>query len=414
MKILMCPYGSAGDVHPFIGIGLALRQRGHQVIFISPHYFVPLLDSHGFESRTIGEPGQFEAALVDPDLWHPTKSLRAVSAHAGRGVGPVYDIIRDMKNEGLDAVVCGGLAFGARTARDKLGVPLATVHLQPAVFWSVEAMPVMGDMAIPRWLPRPLKRAFFGVASMASDRTFAPPVNAHRAEVGLPNVRRIFHRWWHSPDLVLAMFPEWYAPIQSDWPPNTVQAGFPLYDEADVSPLDPDLLDFLDRGSPPIVFAPGSANRFAHGFFAESASACERLGRRGILATKFADQIPEDLPEGVRHFAYIPFSTLLPRAAALVHHGGIGTAAQGMAAGIPHLVRPLAHDQFDNADRLERLGIGRSLRVKRYREPAVSRTLADLLENEHVARTCRTLADRIRAEHPIDVACKAIESLSGA
>jgi rhamnosyltransferase subunit B len=69
------------------------------------------------------------------------------------------------------------------------------------------------------------------------------------------------------------------------------------------------------------------------------------------------------LPEGAHHVAYAPFSSLLPRLSLLIHHGGIGTSAQTLAAGIPQIVVPFAHDQFDNAARLRRLGVSRTLRV---------------------------------------------------
>ena len=79
-----------------------------------------------------------------------------------------------------------------------------------------------------------------------------------------------------------------------------------------------------------------------------------------MFLTQYPEQLPARLPNGVRHFNYIPFSTVLPRAAAFVHHGGIGTTAQALAAGVPQLVVPLAHDQPDNAVRIRHLGVGDS------------------------------------------------------
>ena len=131
------------------------------------------------------------------------------------------------------------------------------------------------------------------------------------------------------------LFPEWFAPPQPDWPNNLVQTGFPLWDERTDAGLAPEVKEFLDAGEPPIVFTPGSANIFGKRFFGAAIEACQRLGHRGILLTRFPEQIPDRLPSGVRHFDYIPFSLLPPKAAALVHHGGIGTTAQALAAGSP-------------------------------------------------------------------------------
>src|SRR6185436_13395214 len=94
---------------------------------------------------------------------------------------------------------------------------------------------------------------------------------------------------------------------------------------------------------------------------------CALLGRRGILLTRHREQVPDNLPREVIHIDYAPFSQLLPRCAALVHHGGIGTSAQALASGVPQLVTPFTHDQPDNAARLKRLGGAEVLPSSRYR-----------------------------------------------
>ena len=104
-------------------------------------------------------------------------------------------------------------------------------------------------------------------------------------------------------------------------------------------------------------------------FFRAAVEACGMLGRRGILLTRHARQLPTPLPGSVRHVAFAPFEELLPLCAAVVHHGGIGTTARALAAGTPQLVLPLAWDQPDNAARVRRLGAGSSLGT-RHRTPA--------------------------------------------
>src|SRR5262249_16894786 len=144
-----------------------------------------------------------------------------------------------------------------------------------------------------------------------------------------------------------------------------------------------------DRGPPPVVFTAGSAMRQGHAFFAAAAEACRLMGRRGLLVTRYPEQLPSPLPEGVGHCRYMPFSQLLARSAALVHHGGIGTTAQAFAAGVPQLVMPMSHDQPDNAARVVRLGVGRSLPPRRFKAPAVARLLGELLSSPEVAARCR-------------------------
>ena len=120
--------------------------------------------------------------------------------------------------------------------------------------------------------------------------------------------------------------------------------------------------------------------------------------------------MPNDLPNTVAHFNYVPFSRLLPRAAVLVHHGGIGTASQGLSAGVPQLVMPLAHDQPDNADRLRRLGVGRALKPKRFTSANVAREL-QALNTDDVRKTCRAVAERFVGTDYLGQTCELIEKL---
>ena len=246
------------------------------------------------------------------------------------------------------------------------------------------------------------------------DRVLAPALNRFRAELGLAPARHIASQWWHSPQRVIGLFPDWFAAPQPDWPSQTTLTGFPLYDERGVSQVPPDLEAFLTEaeaaGDPPIVFAPGSSNRQADRFFAAAVDACQRLERRGILLTRYREQLPSPLPAKVRHADYAPFSAVLPRAAALVHHGGIGTAAQALAAGRPQLVMPMAFDQPDNAVRLVRLGVARMLPPTRFSGKRVARNLAALLGAETTACRCKEIVQRFDGIDPIGRTCDLIEA----
>ncbi len=113
--------------------------------------------------------------------------------------------------------------------------------------------------------------------------------------MGLPPVKRIFNGWMHSPDRVIGIFPPWFGPPAADWPPQTVLTGFPLYDEADITPIDPQLEKFLDDGPPPIAFTPGSAMRHGQRFFTVAVRVCRMLGRRGLLVSRHTEHVPAEL-----------------------------------------------------------------------------------------------------------------------
>jgi UDP:flavonoid glycosyltransferase YjiC (YdhE family) len=98
--------------------------------------------------------------------------------------------------------------------------------------------------------------------------------------------------------------------------------------------------------------------KFAAGFFRAAVAACDALGARGLLVTKFAEAIPPRLPPQVRHCAFAPFRQLLRHCRAIVHHGGIGTTAAALEAGCPQLILPMAWDQPDNAARVVKFDAG--------------------------------------------------------
>jgi rhamnosyltransferase subunit B len=277
--------------------------------------------------------------------------------------------------------------------------------MQPAVLWSRGDPPRLPGPYVPNWLR--------GVQYAIGQRFFIDPVvcpglNRFRAGLGLPPVRRILE-WYHSRWCVACLFPDWFAAPQPEWPSPRLQSDFPLWDEPEGDDLPAAVQAFLDAGTPPIAFTPGSANVHGREFFATAAEVCRRLGRRGILLTRFPEQLPAALPDGVRHFPYVPFTTLLPRCAAAVHHGGIGTTAQSLAAGIPQFIMALAHDQYDNGERVARLGVGDWVTAARFHPRTVTPRLMRLLSSDDVLQRCRGIAPRMTGRSGLATMAAAIE-----
>jgi UDP:flavonoid glycosyltransferase YjiC (YdhE family) len=286
-----------------------------------------------------------------------------------------------------------------------------TLHLQPALLRSLEPPRTVGPRRLPDWLPRWAHRGLWWVADRLIDPQIDAAIGPLRRDLGLPPQRRYFRDWVHSPDRVVGLFPDWFASAP-DWPPQVRLTGFPLFDERTADRLPDDVQRFVDAGEPPVAVTFGSGMRQGAPYFAAAADALGRLGRRGLLLTPFREQVPDRLPAGVEHFAYVPFGLLLPHAAVLIHHGGIGTCAQGLAAGVPQVIMPLAHDQPDNADRLHRLGVSRTLPPSRFRGPALAAVLTDLLTSEGTAKACREVAGRFAGTDPVGDTCRLIEEVA--
>jgi UDP:flavonoid glycosyltransferase YjiC (YdhE family) len=206
------------------------------------------------------------------------------------------------------------------------------------------------------------------------------------------------------------MFPEWFAANQPDWPSQLKLCSFPLYSEDGIAEPSEELKVFLQSGSKPIAFTPGSANLFGHDFFAAAVDACQRLGRRGLLLTRFPDQIPANLPPTIKHFDFAPFRWLLPQTDMLVHHGGVGSMSQAMAAAIPQIIMPMAFDQVDNIYRVEKLGIGKGLQREKFTGPALASAISSLLDDSQLPKRVQQVAQQLAEEDGLARACDEIES----
>ncbi|MCE9557144.1 MAG: glycosyltransferase [Planctomycetes bacterium] len=411
LTVLLIPLGSAGDVHPLVGLADRLRLRGHHPVVITNPHFEPLIRQLGLEFVPLGTAEEYDRATHHPDLWHPSRGFRLVARFAMLDtMRPIYEIIRQRNVAGRTVVVAPATALGARMAQDKLGVPLVTVDLQPALLRSQFNAPTLPPLLLGPSVPGWLKRfQYYLTDKLLIDPILAGEVNAFRTELGLPRVDRLLDGWWHSPHRVLGMFPDWFAPPQPDWPAHITLASFPLWDETEAREVPPELEQFLSDGTPPIVFTPGSAMRQGKEFFAAAIDATQKLGRRALLLTRYPEQLPTTLPAGIGHFDYIPFSQVLPRAAAVVHHGGIGTVGQGLAAGVPQLIMPMSHDQPDNAARITRLGVGRTVWPKQFRGPVVAAALSELLDSPDTLVRCRELAERLHNVDGLELAADVIQ-----
>jgi rhamnosyltransferase subunit B len=412
LNVLLPTMGSAGDVHPFIALGVALQARGHRATILTNPLFQPVVEAQGLGFLAVGTVEEANVAIANPELWHLRKGFGVIAQVLVPAIERTFRLI-EKHADSRTVVAFSSLALGARLAQEKLGVPSASVHLQPSIIRTYADQGMMGNVRLSASTPRWFKQGLFRlIDAVVLDRRLKTPLNDLRAKLGLPAVDRVMHRWLHSPQLVIAFFPEWFAAPQPDWPANTHAVGFPLWDaHGDAAPL-AEAEEFLSAGPAPIVFTPGSAGATMQRFFRESVKAASRLGLRAMLVTNYPEQVPKHLPANIRVFGYVPFSQVLPRAALLVYHGGIGTLAQGIKASVPHLVVPHGYDQFDSGWRIEQLGLGASIPERRYRAVRVARTIQTILGDTAAPARRRDCAQRINSADAVARACGLIESLA--
>lgn len=400
-RIVLACAGSHGDLFPYLGLAQGLAARGHTPIVATSPVYRPIVAAAGLAFHAIRpdiDPG--DSALL-ARVMHPTRGpevvVREIAVPATR---VAYDDLL-AACRGTDLLVAHPIAFAAPLAGEKLGLPWVSTALAPLMFFARNDFPALPNM--PWSAPAAARFPWIGRALLALGRRivgpWAEPVIAFRRELGLPDRGHPMFEGQFSPWGTLAMFSPALGAPQPDWPARTEATGFVHWNDALAMP--PELDAFLDAGPPPAVFTLGSTAVGAAGdFYAESRAAVARLGLRAVLLVgddpRNRAQAP--LPPGVIEIAKAPHAKLLPRALVTVHHGGVGTTGQAMHAGRPMLVVPHSHDQPDNAYRVGRLGIARTLRPARYRASAVADALAFLAHDPATRARAAEVGDRVRAE----------------
>jgi UDP:flavonoid glycosyltransferase YjiC (YdhE family) len=361
----------------------------------------------GIELKSTWSAEDFERVVADPELWDPRRGPAVVFTSIVAQLRSSYATLAAACDPSETVLVGHPLCFYARMFEEVHDVAAVTVDLAPSTLRSVygpAALPAVDLSAWPTWTRRLL---WWALDRFAIDPLIAPALNAWRAELGLLPVARVFETWMHSPQQIIGLFPDWFGLPQRDWPRRVSLVGFALIDAG--GPLAPDLERFLQAGEPPIVFTPGSANRHAARFFETAAAATARLGRRALFVTSYREHLPQPLPAHVHHATYTSFTALFPRAAAVVHHGGVGTSAQALAAGAPQLVMPIGFDQPDNAIRLQKLGVAQAIAPARFTPEAVAPALDRLLTSGPVREACRRWRGRVDSAASTRAACDLIE-----
>jgi len=402
--------GSFGDVYPFVGLAHALARRGHDVSLVSNARYADLAGALEFVAGSSAEAlaaviAQFGVSMKPSDLGPLMHGLLAEPLVGFR------DAILSVHRPGESVIVGFPLVTAARLLHDAHRIPYVGCHLTPGGFRSTHEPPRVSTGPPLTFLPRFAIGWMYAALGRLIDRSVRDDVNAVRTDMGLEPIRDVFS-WMDSPQRMLGLFPEWFGPRQPDWGDHRSTTAFPLWDAGVAQPLSQELRSFLAAGDPPVAFTAGSPAEGVGSFHAAAAAACATLGVRGILLSRYPGDIPPTLPDGVVHAPYAPFSALLPRLAAFVHHGGIGTCAQALAAGVPQLIVPWGMDQFDNSWRLQQHGVARELGFAKVTADRLSASLGALLADPAVPPACAAAAARFEGIDPFAAACAQLEAFA--
>lgn len=420
MKIVLTCFGSLGDVNPYVAIAKELQARGHSPLIAGDEVFRKHVTTEGIAFHSV-RPDSTEL-INDTEFFRKAMDAKEGLPFILNKV--LFPSLRESYEdsraalEGADLVVTHQLSFGARLVLEQTDTPWVSTVLAPAGFVSAYDFPVMGEapaLQYVRHMGAGVMRPLIAVASKKLDSQLEP-YYAFRKELGLPRGKNALLAGHHSPTKVLGLFSPLFAKIQPDYPPNSTLTGFCSYDGFEGSETPPELEEFLSKGGAPLVFSLGSAAvNCAEGFFDMSVDVVKRVQRRAVFLVGKNPAIYPKKPLGKNIIAvpYAPYSKLFPRACAIIASGGIGTVSQILAAGKPCLIFPFAHDQYDNADRIRRLGIGRSLQMKAYTPLHGAAEILRLVGENLYPSKAKEVAEKIAQEQGTKRACDEIEATLG-
>ena len=419
MHITIHTLGSRGDIQPFIPLGLGLQRAGFGVRFASFEVFRPFVEEHGLEFAPIyGDPRGTMTSEAGQAWMTSGRNILATTFQMWRALTsedltPAFNDCLEACR-GTDAIIYSFMGATAYHAAEKLEVPSIFTLIQP--FSRSRLTPSMIAPELP--LGGGYNMLTHRLGEQAIWTIVHRMINHWRVEsLGLPATswRGPFDHIYESEKPYLYGFSPSVVPRPADWPPWHHISGYWFLDRDPAwSPPDP-LVEFLDSGSKPISIGFGSmTGSEAEKLVGMSVEALKKSGQRAVLLGGWAEVSGLALPETVFQIDALPHDWLFPRMAAVVHHGGSGTTAAGLRAGVPSVVVPFFGDQPFWGRRVHALGAGpKPIQHKALTIAKLSEAIAQAVEDEAIQRSAADLGERIRAEDGVRSAVDFIREYLG-
>lgn len=386
MRVLLTAFGSRGDIQPMLALGLGLRRRGHHVVVGAAPNYRARVEEFGLTFREIG--GDFEPWLKGQGTRNPFLILGSLAAYLRDEVPICFQ--QTCAAVGDADLVVTTIHLAAHSASEAAGVPCRTVLYTPQMLPSRSYPPVaIPPQNLPGWLNGSL---WWGVAR-GFDLLFKRPVNRQRAKLGLKPVSQFLeHARGRNP---IVAGDAQFASVPADVDEGIVQTGALVMPASGC--LEPGIEAFLQEGTPPVYIGFGSTPDSRPEETGRLVTdAVHGMGRRVILCGGWAGFGKIELSPEVLRIDDAPHALLLPRVAVVVHHGGAGTTAAALRAGVPQVVVSHLGDQFFHGQRVRDLGVGVCVSRARLNESRLAAALREVLTEPGVTARARGLADSLR------------------
>ncbi len=416
MKITILAFGSRGDVQPAVALGKELKARGHLVRMVAGSNFREWIEHHGLEAPATSIDTQ---TVMESELGHDwiergtgalaqMRAMKRLIARFGTNmVQETWDACRD-----AEAIIGSFTSYVfALTIAEQIGARYISAALQPSMIATRSGAATINAPLSNR---ASAINHLFGklVLETAGWKFYGEATNRFRAEALrlAPDTRRRNIEALRR-SLVVHGYSQWVVPHPSDWPASFHTTGYWFLDESEGWEPPRELIAFLDSPSPTVSIGFGSmTGRDTQAITRLIIEAVRESGARAVLLSGWGRMGGEQLPSNILRIDSAPHEWLFPRVSAAIHHGGAGTTAASLRAGVPAVIVPHLGDQPFWGKRVEALGVGpRAIPRKRLTASSLAEAIRCAISATEMKRRAADLGEKIRAERGTARAADLIE-----
>lgn len=414
MRIVIIAPGSRGDVQPYIALGKGLQDAGHTIRLVSHSNFESLITSYGLEFWSFGN--DVKDAVENSEMRELTEKGNFLLLMAKMAKEAQREALRFAEGglaaaQGMDLVLAGigGLYIGIAIA-EKVNIPLVQAYVFPFTptqeFLSVltPKLPAFLNRFSHQFTRQLMWQGFRSADTIARKKVLNLPAAPLLGPYGSKSMQNMPILYGFSPSVI---------PVPSDWNGNTHITGYWFVEEAQDWQPPAALLDFLQSGSLPVYIGFGSMSSQNPEQTADLViQALARANQRAILLSGWSGLQKDNVPDSIFMIDSIPHSWLFPRVSAVVHHGGAGTTAAGLKAGIPSVVIPFFGDQPFWGQQVAELGVGpQPIPRKKLTAESLANAIQEVVTNEDMHLRAAKLGKQIQTENGIKSAVEIIGGL---
>jgi len=389
MRAIITNFGSAGDLQPYLALIMEMSRHGHDVAFAFSPHFEKSVVRHGVEFIPIGpdfEKAQYEIitqSVATPNIDYAADHMRAMFAPLTAALPQMFEEMSAACRD-ADVLISGPLQPASPMIHELTGIPFVSIQ----------------------------EAHFFGSGTPAYQETTAALINPFRELHGLPPMRNPLTHDANSPQLALYATSRHVLPPPSDWPAHHHMVGYFFFEDPTWRP-EPELVDFIAAGEPPVVFTFSSMTHVDPEAVTELLlEAIHRIGCRAIIQHGWSGLAQRPTPSNVLATGFAPHTWLFEHASCVVHHGGAGTGAAGFRAGVPSVFVPHVADQPMWAQLAHEMGLTvRPIPITELSAARLAQAVSTVLNTPSYKEAAADLSDKIRAEPGVKKARLLIEDL---